>query len=68
MKPISYAILQKKYGGKWIALTKDRRKVVAVKKKFGELHKDLEKKKVDTTKVIFSKIEKYGTVSVYLKI
>lgn len=66
MKPISYITLQKKYGGKWVALTKDERKVLAAKETFDELHKYLEKKKIDTTEVVFSKIEKYGVVSVYI--
>lgn len=65
MKKISDITLQKKYGGKWVALTKDREKVLAAKERFDELHKYLEGKQIDTTKVIFSKIEQYGVVSVY---
>lgn len=67
MEPISSVTLQKKYGGMWVALSKDREKVLAAEKKFGELHRHLEKMGVDTTKVIFSKIQKYGVVSVYFE-
>lgn len=66
MKKLSDITLQKKYGGKWVALTKDESQVLAAKKTVDELHKFLETQKIDTTKVIFSKIEKYGAVSVYI--
>lgn len=66
-RQLSYITLQKKFGGKWIALTEDRTKVLAATEKLDQLHKNLEKKKIDTGKVIFSKVAKYGTVSVYLK-
>ena len=64
-RQLSYITLQKKFGGKWIALTEDRTKVLAATQRLDQLHKYLEKKKVDSGKVIFSKVEKHGTVSVY---
>lgn len=65
MRQIAYVTLQKKYGGQWVALSKNRERVFAAKKSLLDLNRYLEKKKIDTSNVIFSKIEKYGTVSVY---
>jgi hypothetical protein len=65
MPKISEITLQKRYGGKWIALSKGEGKVYAAKARFDQLIVTLKKKKIDTKKVVFTKVEKLGTLSVY---
>jgi len=65
MPKITGPTLQKRHGGRWIALSKGRGKVYATHKKFNGLLLLLEKEKINTKKVIFSKVDKLGQVSVY---
>lgn len=66
MPKISEITLQKRYGGKWVALSKGEGKVYAAHKKLDGLYRILKKKEIDPVKkVVLTKVEKLGTVSVY---
>lgn len=63
-----YIKLQKKYGGMWIASSKDARKVYASGKKVDEVFNTLKKKKILPKKTVIGFIEKYGQVNAYISI
>jgi hypothetical protein len=65
MPKITGPTLQKRHGGHWVALSPGRGKVYASHQKFNGLLMVLKKKKISTKKVIFSKVDKPGQVSVY---
>jgi len=65
MPKISQKTLQKRYGGLWVALSYGEGKVYAARKEFGKLVKALEKKEIAPKKVVFVKVGKPGSVSVY---
>lgn len=66
MPRISRSTLQRRYGGKWVALSKGKGKVYASHERFSGLMVALKKQNVDLAKkVILSKVDKPGTVNVY---
>lgn len=57
MPTLSTPTLQKRHGGRWIALSPKRGKVYAASKSFTGLLRKLEKKEIKTKKVIFKKVD-----------
>lgn len=67
MKKISYVYLQKKYPGNIVALDREEKRVVAYGRKFSEIFKKLQMKKLTPKNYIFvGPIQKSGTINVYL--
>lgn len=66
MKNISYTTLQKKFSGKLVAVSEDKKKVVASGKTSQELEKILRGKGIDPATCLFlGPIEQYKQISVY---
>ncbi len=63
---ISVSILQKKYGGQFVLLSKDQKQVLAAEKNPDSAFKKLKKTGKDITDVVIAGyVPKYGAVSVY---
>lgn len=63
-----YIKLQKKYGGMWIATSRDTKKVYASAKRVEGLFESLKRKKVSPQKTVIGFVEKYGQVSAYISL
>lgn len=68
MKMDIFLKLQKQFGGKWIASSRDGKTVFAAAKKVDQVFEKLKKKKIIPQKTVIGFIEKYGQVSAYLSI
>ncbi len=63
MAKITYKILQKKYGGKYVLMDKPEGKIVATSKNLGQAFKEAEKRGYDLPYVQF--VEPYGMIAIY---
>lgn len=68
MKTDPYIKIQKKYGGMYAALNKDRTKVYAAGKTIDEVLKQLKEKKIKPTDTVLAGIRRYGQVYIYRSI
>lgn len=66
MSRISGPTLQKRYGGKWIALSKGRGRVYAYSATIKGLYQELKKLEIDPVKkTVLTKVQKPRTVGAY---
>lgn len=68
MKTDIYLKLQKKFGGKWVATSKNAVKVYAQGKDIASLFANLKKKNLPPQKTVIGFIEKYGQLSAYFSL
>ncbi len=68
MKTDIYIKLQKKFGGQWIASSRDGKIVYASGKAVDQLFKKLKEKKISSQKTVIGFVEKYGQISAYFSL
>lgn len=68
MKTDVFIKLQKKFGGNWVASSKDGTKVYAAGHDVDTLMKELKKKHVVPTSTVIGFIERYGQISAYVSV
>ena len=60
MKALDLSPILGEYGGKWVAMTQDRTRVVAHGEDFGQCMDEVVRKGEDPEKVIFTKVHRKG--------